>query len=273
MTRLYTSDGSAEVGDILAFVDEAVSDGADAAVPAARVPVLAGAARLSPVRSGDLAAYFLFPAAAPAGRQGLGGRVVAALLLALVCPLLLVVAALVWLFDGRPVFFSQERYGTGGRPFRVYKVRTMVPHAAGLHGRLQARHGKHGRLFKLERDPRVTRTGFFLRRTFLDELPQLVNVVRGDMRLVGPRPLPASDNGHYTHAYHRLRLDGPPGLTGLWQVSGRNARTFDEMCLLDAYYLRNRSWALDARIVWRTLGLLLQQIGLKRKAEGCGEKP
>ncbi len=271
MTRLFKNGGSAEAGDVLAFVQEAVRDGDDAAVPAACVSVLAKVARLRPDGRGEAAGCFFFPAAPKSARCSFGERILAALLLALLSPFLLLIAVLVLLVDGRPVFFSQERYGLGGRPFRVYKIRTMKRRSEALHGRLQARHGQRGRLFKLERDPRVTRTGVFLRRTFLDELPQLVNVARGEMRLVGPRPLPASDDGHYTRACHRLRLDGLPGMTGLWQVSGRNALTFDEMCLLDVYYTRNRSLALDVRIAWRTLRLLIQQVGVERKAEGGGQ--
>ena len=180
-------------------------------------------------------------------------RLLALLLLLFLAPLLLLLSLLILIFDGRPVLFRQERYGQDGKPFRIVKFRTMLRRAPELHAELQAQKGQSDRPFKLADDPRVTRTGRFFRRWFLDELPQLWNIARGDMRFVGPRPLPASDQAHYTHPCHRLRLDGKPGLTGLWQVSGRNARTFDEMCLLDTYYLRNRTPALDLHILWRTL--------------------
>lgn len=272
MTRLFKEEGNAKVGEILAFIDAAARNGECAAVPAVCLPVLAVHAELKPTGTGEWHGCYLFPAVtAPVARSQFCERLAAALGLVVLSPVLFAIMALVLAFDGWPLFFSQERYGVGGRPFRLYKFRTMVPHSEGLHGRLQARHGRDGQLFKLDRDPRVTRTGVLLRRTFLDELPQLVNVLLGDMRLVGPRPLPASDGGHYTQSYHRLRLGGLPGMTGLWQVSGRNARTFDEMCLLDAYYVSNRCLALDFRILWRTVGLMLQQIGVKRKAENGGQ--
>jgi lipopolysaccharide/colanic/teichoic acid biosynthesis glycosyltransferase len=196
-------------------------------------------------------------------RCGFGERLIAALALAALSPLFLAVTAAVLLFDGPPVFFRQERFGRGGAPFNVFKFRTMLRNSEALQGRLQDRLGEKDRLFKLSRDPRVTRTGAFLRRTFLDELPQLLNVIRGEMRLIGPRPLPASDQSHYTQPAHAFRLKGMPGMTGLWQVSGRNERTFDEMCLLDAYYLCNRSRALDARILARTARLLARHAGLR----------
>ena len=192
-------------------------------------------------------------------------RVAAALVFIALSPFLGAIAVLILLFDGRPVLFRQERYGREGTPFSLLKFRTMLRHSENLHEKLQQRRSSHGRLFKLENDPRVTRFGGFLRRTFLDELPQLINVVRGEMCLIGPRPLPASDGGHYTRAFHALRLKGMPGMTGLWQVSGRNERTFDEMCVLDVYYLCNQSAAFDAQIAWRTVRLLLKQIGLKRE--------
>jgi lipopolysaccharide/colanic/teichoic acid biosynthesis glycosyltransferase len=268
MTRLFKAEGDATVGDVLAFIDVAAREGDCVAVPVERLPVLAVHAGLKPACEGEWKGCFVFPlAAAPRLRGGLCERAAAALLLILLSPLLLAVFALVLLVDGWPAVFSQERFGVGGRPFTMFKFRTMIRHSESLHGSLQQRHGRQGKLFKLERDPRVTRTGAFLRRTFLDELPQLVNVARGEMRLVGPRPLPASDQGHYARPFHALRLGGLPGMTGLWQVSGRNARTFDEMCLLDAFYVRNRSPALDALILRRTVALLLQQVGVKRKAE------
>ena len=228
--------------------------GDDIAIPAAGLPVLTGPARLRPNGRGARAGHFIFPALPPRRKScGWCGRVIAVLLLLVLSPFLLLLSLAVLVFDGRPVLFWQERYGQDGKPFRIVKFRTMLRRAPELHGKLQERNGQEGRLFKLADDPRVTHLGSFLRRWFLDELPQLWNIACGDMCFVGPRPLPASDQAHYTHPCHRLRLGGKPGLTGLWQVSGRNARTFDEMCLLDIYYLRNRSLALDVRILCRTL--------------------
>jgi lipopolysaccharide/colanic/teichoic acid biosynthesis glycosyltransferase len=184
----------------------------------------------------------------------------------------LAVALLILALDGSPVLFRQVRYGVGGAAFVMLKFRTMLRRAEDVHERLQRLRGRESHLFKLARDPRVTRLGHFLRRTYLDELPQLLNVARGEMRFVGPRPLPASDQGHYTHAYHALRLKGVPGMTGLWQVSGRNARTFDEMVLLDYYYLCNRSARLDFQILRRTLLLPFKQKNTAGETEDGGQR-
>lgn len=252
------------------FVGEALRSGDEAAVPAVCLPVLSGPAGCRPQRRGKAGGHFVFRGAAFSRTAcGCVERCVAAALIVLLSPLLAAVALLIFVFDGAPVIFRQERYGCGGRRFILFKFRTMVRQSERLHARLQRRCGEEGRLFKLESDPRVTRLGGLLRRAFLDELPQLFNVVRGEMRLVGPRPLPESDQGHYARPEHSLRLQGLPGMTGLWQVAGRNARTFDEMCLLDTYYLGNRSVAFDLWITGRTFRAVLKQIGLKRKTE-CG---
>jgi len=274
MTHFFKDPGNADVGKILAFIDGVLRSGAEAAVPASCLPVLACCAGCRPQARDKTEGHFVFrePPPARAGCPYLERGLAVALMVAL-APVFVTVVILVFVFDGAPVLFRQERYGCEGRLFTLFKFRTMVRQSERLHARLQRKLGKEGQLFKLESDPRVTRVGGFLRRTFLDELPQLFNVARGEMRLVGPRPLPASDQGHYTRPEQALRLKGLPGMTGLWQVSGRNERTFDEMCLLDAYYLGNRSAALDLWIVGRTVRLVLQQIGLCRKPEyGC-EQP
>ena len=273
MTRYFKDHGDAGVGDVLAFIESSVKAGDDAAVDAACLPVLTRRAGCQPERQGEAEGCFVFRALLPARpRCGCAERALAALLLLALLPVCMAVGAVIFLFEGAPVLFLQERYGRGGRPFIFFKFRTMMRRSERLHAKLQQKMGQQGRLFKLERDPRVTRTGAFLRRTFLDELPQLANVVRGDMCFVGPRPLPASDQGHYTHAYHELRLAGMPGITGLWQVAGRNARSFDEMCLLDYYYLSNRSFALNARILLRTVGLVLKQTSVCGEAQGRGQE-
>jgi lipopolysaccharide/colanic/teichoic acid biosynthesis glycosyltransferase len=191
-----------------------------------------------------------FPAASPGGGNWCE-HLLAALLLLLSSPLLLLAAILVRLGDGGPAFFVQERFGRAGRPFRLVKLRTMHPEAETQRHAL-ASSSPAGRPFKVDDDPRATMFGRWLRRHGLDELPQLLNIVRGEMRLVGSRPLPDYEDRHYTQSWHRARLDGLPGLTGLWQVSGRNERTFDEMCQLDIWYLRNRGVWLDLRILLRT---------------------
>ena len=222
----------------------------------------------------DAEGFFVFGVpAASVKRCGGAERVLAILVLLLLLPLFVIVAVLVLFFEGRPVIFRQERYGREGVPFRIFKFRTMMRRSEHLQEKLQKKMGQEGRLFKLDHDPRVTRLGGFLRRTFLDELPQLMNVARGEMRFIGPRPLPASDQGHYTRTYQAQRLNGMPGITGLWQVAGRNERSFNEMCLLDCYYLCNRSIAFDLWLVGRTVRVLLKEISLKREAQRGGEKP
>lgn len=267
MTYTFKDSGDATVGDILAFIDAALKAEAVAAVPAACLPVLVRDARCRPLGRGEVAGCFMFAGVRRTGKRcGLLERITALLVLSAASPFICALAGLVRICDGPSALFRQERFGLEGAPFVLYKLRTMLLHSESLQDKLQRKLGNRDRLFKLERDPRVTHLGGFLRRTFLDELPQLYNVVRGEMCFIGPRPLPLSDQGHYTQPYHALRLKGLPGLTGLWQIAGRNERTFDEMCLLDIYYLCNRSIALDAHIAWRTLCLLVKQIGLKREA-------
>lgn len=272
MTMLFKDSGQAGMVEILAFVDEAATAGHDAEVPAACLPLLTVHAGCKPLRKAGGDAVFLFrQPRLSSSSTGFCERAAAALVAALLSPVFLAVAVLIFVFDGPPVFFRQERFGVNGRPFQLIKFRTMVRRSENLQEKLERKLGQKGRLFKLARDPRVTRTGGYLRRTFIDELPQLFNVIRGEMRFVGPRPLPASDQRHYTRDCHQLRLKGLPGMTGLWQVAGRNERTFDEMCLLDYYYLCCRSTGEDLRIIGRTVALLCQQIGLKGKAERRGQ--
>ena len=270
MGKSFIAMTGAGTGDVLAFVAETVAEGAVATVPAACLPVLAHAASCRPDGNED----FVFRAPSPnVARCGLGERALAVLLLIVFAPLLVLVSLLVLAFDGWPILFRQERFGCNGERFTLLKFRTMKPRSERLHARLQNRLGQEGRLFKLERDPRVTRLGAALRRTFIDKWPQLINVARGEMRFIGPRPLPASDQAHYTRPCHASRLRGMTGMTGLWQVSGRNRLTFDEMCLLDIYYLGNRSLRFDLWLAARTVGVIFEQACLKREPERCGEKP
>jgi lipopolysaccharide/colanic/teichoic acid biosynthesis glycosyltransferase len=147
-------------------------------------------------------------------------------------------------------FFTQERTGRGGRRFRMFKLRTMVQNAEQL--KLQVMHLNELPYpdFKIARDPRITRVGFVLRKTSLDELPQFFNVLLGDMSLVGPRP--TSFRAETYRLWHTARLELKPGITGLWQVSGRNLLDFDDRVRLDIGYLRNRCFGLDLRILLRT---------------------
>lgn len=268
MELFKEQDGGVHAGDVLAFIAEAAERRNDAAVPFACLPVLSHAVGRRSAADGVF--VFALPSKR-CSRCGWGERVAAGVLLILAAPALILMSLLVLLIDGRPVLFRQQRFGYEGASFTILKFRTMKRHSERLQGKLQRRLGADDQLFKLEHDPRVTKLGVILRHTFIDELPQLINVVRGEMRLVGPRPLPASDQGHYTQLYHALRLQGMPGMTGLWQVSERNRLTFDELCLLDYYYLCNRSLGYDLWLILRTMGVVLEQIGLKRKPKECRE--
>jgi exopolysaccharide biosynthesis polyprenyl glycosylphosphotransferase len=183
--------------------------------------------------------------------------------LVLLSPLLGLVATIVKLESRGPVFFRQERVAGGGRRFRIIKFRTMVEGAEKHRDDLLARSVySDPRLFKIPDDPRMTRLGRWLRRTSLDELPQLVNVLRGDMSLVGPRPPLPSEVALYEE-HHYARFDVKPGMTGPWQVGGRNGITsFDEIVALETSYIRN--WSL-----WRDLRILLQTIGVVFRMEGA----
>jgi len=194
--------------------------------------------------------------------------VVATLALVLLLPLWVLMAVLIKLDSKGPVLYRQERVGMDGRIFLFLKFRTMRTGADDrihrefqrqyIEGRPETNLGDSLRpVYKLHDDPRVTRTGRWLRRTSLDELPQLLNVLRGDMSLVGPRPPIPYEVEAYA-LWHRKRLDMKPGMTGLWQVSGRNRLSFDEMVKLDLFYIENWSLWLDLKIMLRTLPVLLR---------------
>jgi exopolysaccharide biosynthesis polyprenyl glycosylphosphotransferase len=167
-------------------------------------------------------------------------------------PVFLLVGLAVLLDDGLPVFFRQLRAGQGGRPFRIFKFRTMVRDAEARLHELISIDELDDPMFKLKDDPRVTRVGRFLRRTSLDELPQLLNVLRGEMSLVGPRPELLDLVDRYT-AEHEFRLRVKPGITGPWQVFGRSELTFDEVLAVEREYVENLSLARDVRILLMTL--------------------
>ena len=178
-------------------------------------------------------------------------KVVAGLGLLLLSPLFLLIAARIKVHDGGPVFFRQVRVGKDGRRFRVFKFRTMVVDAERQKARLADSNEGAGALFKMRRDPRVTRPGAWLRRWSLDELPQLINVVIGDMSLVGPRPALPAEVARY-HDHMRRRLVVKPGITGLWQVNGRSDLSWEDAVRLDLRYVENWSLALDLQILWKT---------------------
>jgi len=158
-----------------------------------------------------------------------------------------------------PAFFIQRRTGRGGHRFKMYKLRTMVTNAEELKEKLVHLNGLSYPDFKIAEDPRITRVGNFLRRTSLDELPQIFNVLLGDMTLIGPRPTSFSASTY--SLWHTARLEAKPGITGLWQVLGRSELDFDDRLRLDIAYLRNQSLQLDAKILWRTIGAVIHGRG------------
>ena len=180
--------------------------------------------------------------------------------LPLFIPLLLLCAILVRVDSpGAPAIFVQERTGRGGKRFRMYKFRTMVPNAEEMKRELAHLNELQWPDFKITNDPRVTRVGRFLRKTSLDELPQILNVMKGEMSLVGPRP--TSFSAETYDLWHTERLDVQPGVTGLWQLVGRGSMEFDERLRLDIAYIERRSLWLDIQILLRTIPAVLQRKG------------
>lgn len=174
-------------------------------------------------------------------------------------PLMALVALLVWLDDPGPVLFKQMRTGKGGRRFPMYKFRTMVTNAEELKQTYAHLNELTWPDFKITNDPRVTRIGRILRKTSLDELPQFLNVIKGEMSLVGPRPT-SFDVSTYS-LWHTERLEVLPGITGLWQVNGRSDLDFDERLRLDIEYIENKSLWLDIRILFLTVATVFTQRG------------
>jgi exopolysaccharide biosynthesis polyprenyl glycosylphosphotransferase len=182
----------------------------------------------------------------------------ALILLLLLAPVMVLAALAVKLSSPGPVLFAQVRYGYMKRLFRAYKFRTMVVDAERLQAELEDRNEVSGPVFKIRRDPRVTRVGRFLRRTSIDELPQLWNVLIGEMSLVGPRPLPVRDVGRFAEPWLMRRFSVPPGLTCLWQISGRSEVAFEQWIALDLEYIDRWSLLLDASILLRTVPAVLR---------------
>lgn len=184
------------------------------------------------------------------------------LLLSVLAPVYGLIALLIKLDSAGPVFYGQTRIGLQGRPFKAWKFRTMVVDADRLQSQLEARNEtQDGILFKIKEDPRITRVGKFLRRYSLDELPQLFNVLRGQMSLVGPRPLPVRDVEKFC-AHHLVRHEVLPGITGLWQVSGRsNILNFEDVVRLDVSYIQNWSFGLDFKVLLKTIKVVFRKEG------------
>jgi len=172
--------------------------------------------------------------------------------LTLALPIMLVTALLIRLESKGPVFFKQWRTGENGKPFKLYKFRTMCVDAEDRKKSLADQNEMSGPVFKISKDPRITTVGRFLRKYSIDELPQFINILKGEMSLVGPRPPLPSEVSNYQPWQHR-KLSIKPGVTCLWQVNGRNTVDFDEWMRLDLEYIDNWSLALDAKILLRTV--------------------
>lgn len=184
---------------------------------------------------------------------------VCTLLLVIAIPVIAVCALAIRLDTSGPVVIAQLRTGRDGRRFRMLKLRTMLANAEELKPQIAHLSVVPPPDFKIPNDPRITRVGRFLRATSLDELPQLFNVLRGDMSLVGPRPTSFEPSRY--ELWHTQRLDVRPGITGLWQVEGRNVTTFDERLRLDVQYIRRRSLAFDVILLARTVVVVLRRSG------------
>jgi lipopolysaccharide/colanic/teichoic acid biosynthesis glycosyltransferase len=175
-------------------------------------------------------------------------------------PAMAVIALTIKMSDRGPVFFSQRRAGLGGKPFTIYKFRTMITDAESKKEQLRKKSEQDGPAFKIKHDPRITRIGRFLRETSLDELPQLFNVLRGDMSLVGPRPLPVEESNRCA-TWHRRRLDVTPGLTCIWQIKGRGSVSFAEWIRMDRRYIRARNFWVDLKLILMTVPAVLLRRG------------
>jgi exopolysaccharide biosynthesis polyprenyl glycosylphosphotransferase len=184
----------------------------------------------------------------------------AASALIMLAPVFAFIAMSIRLAGPGPVFFCQNRIGKDGRGFTLYKFRTMVPDAEQRKSQLTAHNEADGILFKIRRDPRITRPGAWLRRWSLDELPQLINVLTGDMSLVGPRPALPEEVACYG-GHMRRRLVVKPGMTGLWQVNGRSDLSREEAERLDLHYVENWSLALDLQVLWKTGSAVVRGFG------------
>lgn len=181
-------------------------------------------------------------------------------ILVMLLPVFPLIAVMIKL-DGRgPVFFKQDRVGKHGRIFKFYKFRSMRENADADRRDLESLNEQDGPVFKIRSDPRVTNIGRFLRRSSLDEIPQIFNVLKGDMSIVGPRPQLADEVEHYT-AWQRRRLDVMPGITCLWQISGRSHISFDEWMRLDLEYIKTRSFRTDCLIFLKTIPAVMARRG------------
>lgn len=175
--------------------------------------------------------------------------------LLLLSPVLIIVSILIKLESDGPIIFSQDRIGYKGQKFKMYKFRSMVVNAEELKKKLAERNEMSGPMFKMKNDPRVTKVGRFIRKTSIDELPQLINILKGEMSLVGPRPSLPKEVKEF-EPWMMERLEVKPGLTCYWQVSGRNDIDFEDWMKLDIKYVRERSFCLDMKLIFKTFFVL-----------------
>ena len=175
-------------------------------------------------------------------------------------PVMLVIAILIKVEDHGPVFYKQVRVGKNGKTFKMYKFRSMFVNADQMLAKLKEQNDVEGPMFKMRDDPRVTKIGHFIRKHSLDELPQFLNVIKGDMSLVGPRPPLPSEVAEYSD-YDKQRLYVTPGCTGLWQATERNEVGFNEMVQLDIQYIQRASFMFDLWIIWKTVEIIIKPNG------------
>ena len=186
--------------------------------------------------------------------------ILSVLALVVLSPVFLIASIAIIVEDGFPVIFKQNRSGLNNVPFEMYKFRSMIKGADKMHNDLLEMNELDGPAFKIKDDPRLTKVGKYLRKTSIDEIPQFVNVIKGDMSIVGPRPLPIYETDKCTEE-QKKRLIVKPGLTCYWQIAGRNDITFDEWMQLDMKYIKEASILTDLKIIIRTIGAVLRMIG------------
>lgn len=175
-------------------------------------------------------------------------------------PLMIIIAVLIKGEDHGPIFYKQVRVGKNGKTFEMYKFRSMFVNADQMLAELREQNDVDGPMFKMKKDPRITKIGHFIRKHSLDELPQFINVIKGDMSLVGPRPPLPSEVAKYSD-YDKQRLYVIPGCTGLWQATERNEVGFNEMVQLDINYIKRSGFLLDLWIIWKTIEIVIKPNG------------
>lgn len=177
--------------------------------------------------------------------------------LILLSPIMLIISLMILLFSGSPIFFLQKRVGKNGKVFKIIKFRTMVRNASKVQNRYKKNNEADGPVFKIYNDPRFTRIGKYLSRASVDELPQLINVLNGDMSLVGPRPLPVNEANKLKKEYKYRELI-KPGITSMWVVGGMHKLKFEKWMALDNYYVKHASFSGDIKIIFKTLCLIFR---------------